>query len=425
MIAQCLAAGASPAHDRARYLAPTTPSTRPPSTSTPPAIGFFGAIRAIRAAARLTSTERLVLLVIASHADNRTGEAWPSIPTLAAECGFTTRTIERTIAALAAAGWLARDSAASRWGTNVYRVTPRPDDVRPPSPRRYGRPFDRATPDRASGDPPSPVRVTPDTRSADLLLWDLHEGSAVNAAPPPRGPHTQPDFEVDQEHETHEAPAAAAELVDVEPVVPEGPVEPVDVEPVVPPAGVHETAVELVDVEPVVPEAAAWRPGPLPLAAVAMSSAHQLRESDSLGAVAKRSAKRDASTVVPEGPVEPAILDALAAHPELRALARPPVAALLAAEGRPLPVLRRALGELAEHARDAAAVGEPWSASTLIRKARAYVRRAYADPVTSSTSTPAPEPPPPPPRLDATVAELRAFRAALAAGPSTPPRRRR
>ena len=307
MIAQCLAAGASPAHDRARYLAPTTPSTRPPSTSTPPAIGFFGAIRAIRAAARLTSTERLVLLVIASHADNRTGEAWPSIPTLAAECGFTTRTIERTIAALAAAGWLARDSAAGPWGTNRYRVTPRPDDVRPPSPRRYGRPFDRATPDRASGDPPSPVRVTPDTRSADLLLWDLHEGSAVNAAPPPRGPHTQPDFEVDQEHETHEAPAAAAELVDVEPVVPEGPVEPVDVEPVVPPAGVHETAVELVDVEPVVPEAAAWRPGPLPLAAVAMSSAHQLRESDSLGAVAKRSAKRDASTVVPEGPVEPVV----------------------------------------------------------------------------------------------------------------------
>ena len=203
MIAQCLAAGASPAHDRARYLAPTTPSTRPPSTSTPPAIGFFGVLRAIRAAARLTSTERLVLLVIASHADNRTGEAWPSIPTLAAECGFTTRTIERTIAALAAAGWLARDSAAGPWGTNRYRVTPRPDDVRPPSPRRYGRPFDRATPDRASGDPPSPVRVTPDTRSADLLLWDLHEGSAVNAPPPPRGPHTHPDFMVYQGEPEH------------------------------------------------------------------------------------------------------------------------------------------------------------------------------------------------------------------------------
>ena len=244
MITQSAVAGASPS--RARYLAPTTPSTRPPSTSTPPAIGFFGVLRAIRAAARLTSTERLVLLVIASHLDNATGEACPGIPKLAAECSLTTRTIERTIAALVAAGWLARDSAASRWGTNVYRVTPRPDDVRPPSPRRYGRP------DRASGDPPSPVRVTPDTRSADLLLWDLHEGSAVNA--PPRGPHTHADLEVDQEHETHEAVVA--------PVAPVAHEAPLDVE--------HEAPVAVVaPVEPVAPVVA----HEAPLAAAAVRAA--------------------------------------------------------------------------------------------------------------------------------------------------------
>ena len=355
MITQSAAAGASPAHDRARYLAPTvTPSTS--STSTPPSsppvttAHYFAVTRAIRASARLTSTQRLVLLVIAGHLSNETGIAWPSIATIAAESGLRSRrTVEYTIAALVAAGWLVRDSAAGPWGTNVYRVVPRTDDARPRRSRQAprGRPF-AATPAPDAGPPPqSTAQATPAPDAVDLRLRDLLHESAVNA--PPRGPHTHPDLEVDQEHGEHgehEAPAAAAELVDVEPVV-------------------------------------------------------------------------------PEGPVEPAILDALAAHPELRALARPPVAALLAAEGRPLPVLRRALGELAEHARDAAAVGEPWSASTLIRKARAYVRRAYADPVTSSTSTPAPEPPPPPPRLDATVAELRAFRAALAAGPSTPPRRRR
>jgi DNA-binding MarR family transcriptional regulator len=77
-----------------------------PAPVTP--IGFFGTVHAIRASARLTSTERLVLLVLASHANNRTGEAWPSMPTLAAECGLTTRTIERVIAALVAAGWVAR-----------------------------------------------------------------------------------------------------------------------------------------------------------------------------------------------------------------------------------------------------------------------------------------------------------------------------
>lgn len=80
--------------------------------------------RAIRTAERLTSTERLVLLVVASHIDGF-GEAWPSVPKLAAECGLTTRTVERTITALVSAGWLVRESAAGPMGTNVYRVTPR------------------------------------------------------------------------------------------------------------------------------------------------------------------------------------------------------------------------------------------------------------------------------------------------------------
>ena len=314
-------------------------------------IHYFAPLRAIRGSARLTSTQRLVLLVILSHVDNTTGEAAVGIPRLAEECDLTTRTIERTVAALVAAGWLARESAASWWGTNVYRVTPRPDDARPPrSPRspRFGRPFDRVTPDRGPGDPPSRVQAPPDAGSGTLLPV-LHN-PAVCSFPAP-STHTEVQ-EHDQEHELHEHEADLATVVPPVPPVPATVVPPV-------PATVHEHDQE-----------------------------HELHE-------------------------------ALAVHSELRALARRPVVALLAAERRPLPVVRRALAELAEHARLAVAAGEPFSAATLARKARAYVRCAYAtagepSSCTSTTSRPAAEEPPPAaPCLASTVANLRGVLAAL------------
>lgn len=342
MLAHSAAANTSPAYVRPRHLSPVLPSTRPTSPA-PTAIGYFATMRAIRSSARLTSTERLVLLMIAGHTDNATGEACPGIPKLAAECRLTTRTIERTIAALVAAGWLVRDSAASRWGTNVYRVTPVAGDVRPTSPRRYGRPFDRVPPDTGSPPPPSRVQVPPDRESCTLPL-PLHDETPVCAAPAPAEQHTEV-LEVDQEQEAEEQEAA------VELHASEG----------------HET------------------PAP---------AEH-------------------------EAPAEQGIAAALSSHPELQALARPPVVAILAAERRPLPVVRRALAELAEHARDAAAVGEPWSVAKLARKARAYVRRAYetgesTPPSTRPTSPPTPEPPCELPRLASTAGHLRGILAALA-----------
>ena len=341
MLAHSAAANASPAHVRPRHLSPVTPSTRPPSPA-PTAIGYFATMRAIRSSARLTSTERLVLLMILSHVDNATSEAAVGIPRLAEECHLSQRTIERAVAGLCAAGWLVRDSAASQWGTNIYRIQPRPDDVRP-RPRRYGRPFDRVTPDRMSGDPPAQDRVTPDVGSGILPL-PLHDETPVCAAPAPAEQHTEV-LEVDQEQEAEEQ-EAPAELH-----ASEG----------------HET------------------PAP----------AEQ------------------------EAPAEQGIAAALSSHPELQALARPPVVAILAAERRPLPVVRRALAELAEHAAAAAAVGEPFSVATLARKARAYVRRAYetgeSRPTSPPTPAPAEEPPPPAPQLLATVANLRGILAALGA----------
>ena len=401
MLTHAAAVGTSPSH--VPTTTTTTTTTRPPSTPPPsslPAIGYFATTRAIRAAARLTSTERLVLLTITGHASNRTGEAWPSIPTLAAECGLTTRTIERTIAALVAADWLQRDTAAGPWGTNRYRVTPRPDDVRPPRRRRerpQGRPFaGRVTPDAGSGPPPSRVQVTPDAGSADLLFWDLPPQTAVSAAPSLPDAHT--DLEVDQEQ--HEPETAAAAAGDVEAAAQdsvqkaqEGP------SPAFSDVGAGLGASR----EPKAQE------GPSPAHDVAKRSAQPLRATESPIDVAKRSANHDAAPDVE-------IIAALAEHPELRPLARPPVAALLAAERRPLPVVRRALAELVEHARLAAAAGDPWSTSTLARKARAYVRRAYAEPATTTRppSTPeTPEPPPAPPALASTVGHLRGVLSAL------------
>lgn len=208
MFTRFAAAGQASPHVRPRYLTPSSSTSTTPTPAPLAAIGFFGVVRAVRSSARLTSTERLVLLTIASHADNRTGEAFPGMPRLAAECGFTVRTIERTVAALDAAGWLARDSAASPWGTNVYRVTPRPDDVRPPSPRHP-----RSTPDTRSGTPRSSMHATPDTRSGNLPSEDLPleipmcERSAPHPSPTPS---THP--EIDRFEHEHSVDAEVTEL---------------------------------------------------------------------------------------------------------------------------------------------------------------------------------------------------------------------
>lgn len=157
----------------------------------PASFGFFRILRAVRES-DLTPTERLVLLVVASHADNTTGEAWPGIPRIAVESGFTTRTVERALASLAKRGWLRWQTAASKLGTNVYTVTPllpagsqartatNPGDRvvhlregRDPS-QRCAAPLapqaSAADPDARSGDRPIPDRSNPDRGSGNLPI---------------------------------------------------------------------------------------------------------------------------------------------------------------------------------------------------------------------------------------------------------------
>jgi hypothetical protein len=100
-------------------------------------------LRAIAAAADLTTAERCVLFVIEAHvsyADRDTGEAWPSVATIGRCAGMSERHARRAIAQLHAAGWLrvrARLKAGAQL-SSAYTVTPpeagadEPSDDAPP-----------------------------------------------------------------------------------------------------------------------------------------------------------------------------------------------------------------------------------------------------------------------------------------------------
>lgn len=61
---------------------------------------------AVRDARGVTSTEKLILFVLASHVDRR-GDAWPPLAMLAAETGKGERTCQRALTALHARGLVA------------------------------------------------------------------------------------------------------------------------------------------------------------------------------------------------------------------------------------------------------------------------------------------------------------------------------
>lgn len=81
----------------------------------------WAVLKAIRESA-LTPLERCVLRTLEDHADNTTGEAYPSLATLAREVGTSRRWIMMTLVRLLEAGWLRADRKP-RLAT-VYTVTP-------------------------------------------------------------------------------------------------------------------------------------------------------------------------------------------------------------------------------------------------------------------------------------------------------------
>jgi DNA-binding transcriptional ArsR family regulator len=69
-----------------------------------------------------SSSERLLLLALADHADRETGVCWPSIGRLAAMTGMSRSTIYRLLSKLEAAGAIERHSRAGR--SSAYVLPP-------------------------------------------------------------------------------------------------------------------------------------------------------------------------------------------------------------------------------------------------------------------------------------------------------------
>ena len=83
----------------------------------------YEATDAVLKLSRARGTERLILLILATHANPVSGEAWPSIATLATESMMGGRQVQALIRRLQVSGELSIEQGRGRKNTNTYRVT--------------------------------------------------------------------------------------------------------------------------------------------------------------------------------------------------------------------------------------------------------------------------------------------------------------
>lgn len=86
----------------------------------------FHSVNLVREKSSSTKLDRLVLLVIATYADDESLEAHPSYATLARGCGISRRSAIRAVANLQRIGELSVKKRASKptdSETNVYKIT--------------------------------------------------------------------------------------------------------------------------------------------------------------------------------------------------------------------------------------------------------------------------------------------------------------
>lgn len=88
-------------------------------------MSVFAVTSVLHGALGIDPTQKLILLVIAEHANRDSGgRAWPSIATIARLGCVTDRRVQYNLRALEAAGWLSIEqrSAGGRGRTSVYRL---------------------------------------------------------------------------------------------------------------------------------------------------------------------------------------------------------------------------------------------------------------------------------------------------------------
>jgi hypothetical protein len=79
----------------------------------------------------LTSTQKLVALSLADHADNDTGECYPSIDRIVKRCALSRRGVQIAIQQLVARGVITTNSNAGRKGSNLYRFLEQKCETKP------------------------------------------------------------------------------------------------------------------------------------------------------------------------------------------------------------------------------------------------------------------------------------------------------
>jgi hypothetical protein len=115
------------------------------------------ATAAVWAMRNLSSTEKLVAVRIADHADPQGRNAWPSVARLMADTGLSERAVQKTIRRLETLGVVTRDPAKGPRGTNLYSLNLKAKGApRTPAPR---------TP--VPGAPPSEVHPPPVPRTPE------------------------------------------------------------------------------------------------------------------------------------------------------------------------------------------------------------------------------------------------------------------
>lgn len=126
----------------------------------------IAAVEYTRKLSGLKITEKFVLTTIAHYLNSKSNVAWPSIPTLAADCGMSERSIYRSLASLAKKNHITHEHLKANY-RNIYQMpgfdaenNPTPDRMSPvhPTPDRMSP----VTPDRMAGAPLTETTITPD-----------------------------------------------------------------------------------------------------------------------------------------------------------------------------------------------------------------------------------------------------------------------